>query len=148
MTGVVQRVLARGDVVLLDEVGQSDRAVVGAFDLVNSEYLDVLVDLTLGRAHGSRHVSGLGGSQVSWRLAPRGAIALDLLDSSDPRHWFAPGLRSPVPDTTHVRLPPLAGGQRESWHLLAELAPALGERCRLVGGQPIDDMGTPAGLRG
>jgi len=23
------------------------------------------------------------------KLAPRGAIALDLLDSSDPRHWIA-----------------------------------------------------------
>jgi hypothetical protein len=36
-----------------------------------------------------------------------------------------------------VRLPELAGRQRESWHALAELAPSLGERCLLVGGQMV-----------
>jgi hypothetical protein len=42
-----------------------------------------------------------------------------------------------MPDTPHVRLPPLAGRQRASWHALAELAPALGERCLLIGGQMV-----------
>lgn len=36
-----------------------------------------------------------------------------------------------------VRLPALAGRQRESWHALAELAPSLGARCLLVGGQMV-----------
>lgn len=43
----IQRVLGAGDVVLFDvEVGDSDRAVEDAVDVVNTEYLDVLVDLT------------------------------------------------------------------------------------------------------
>src|SRR4051812_11244998 len=36
-----------------------------------------------------------------------------------------------------VRLPALAGRRREPWQALAELAPALGERCLLVGGQMV-----------
>lgn len=43
----IQRVLGGGDVVLFDvEIGHSDRAAEDAVDLVNTEYLDVLVDLT------------------------------------------------------------------------------------------------------
>lgn len=36
-----------------------------------------------------------------------------------------------------LRLPALAGRQRESWHALAELVPALGDRCLLIGGQMV-----------
>lgn len=43
----IQRVLAGGGIVLFDvEVGHSDRTVEDAVDVVNAEYLDVLVDLT------------------------------------------------------------------------------------------------------
>ncbi len=43
----IQRVLAGGGVVLFDiEVGHSDRTVEDAVDVVNTEYLDALVDLT------------------------------------------------------------------------------------------------------
>ena len=36
-----------------------------------------------------------------------------------------------------IVLPPMAGGQLESWRALVELAPTLGERCLLVGGQMV-----------
>ena len=50
----IQRVLAGGGVVLFDvEVGHSDRTVEDAVDLVNTEYLDVLVDLTGGEHMGA-----------------------------------------------------------------------------------------------
>lgn len=42
-----------------------------------------------------------------------------------------------MPDIPLVRLPPLAGRQRESWDALAELAPMLGQHCLLVGGQMV-----------
>jgi hypothetical protein len=37
----------------------------------------------------------------------------------------------------HVDLPPLGGGQEQSWQALAELAPRLGEHWLLVGGQMV-----------
>lgn len=42
-----------------------------------------------------------------------------------------------MPEAPLVRLPALAGRQRDSWRALAELAPSLAERCLLVGGQMV-----------
>ena len=65
-------------------------------------------------------------------------------------------------DEPVVQLPPLAGGQAESWAALVELAPVLGDNWLLVGGQmvflheverrstdirPTDDVDVVANLR-
>jgi len=42
-----------------------------------------------------------------------------------------------MPDEPSIRLPPLAGGQQESWRAFIELAPTLGDHCLLVGGQMV-----------
>ena len=50
----IQRVLGRDGVQLFDvDVGHADRAVEDAVDVVNIEYLDVLVDLTGGEHMGA-----------------------------------------------------------------------------------------------
>jgi len=42
-----------------------------------------------------------------------------------------------VSDVPIIRLPPLVGGQAQSWNALIEIAPALGENWLLVGGQMV-----------
>jgi hypothetical protein len=42
-----------------------------------------------------------------------------------------------VVELHRVRLPPLAGGQKDSWHALIEIAPHLGDHWLLIGGQMV-----------